>query len=238
LKFANPIRCIIVEDNILDQFAIKAMVNAYPNLELKAIFDNPLQAIEAIELYKPDLVFLDVEMPLISGIDFYKKIRHCVPMAVFVTSYPEFAVDGFELAALDYIVKPIDKERFQKCMLRVEEYWTMKQKSNAYDASIEQDTLVIKQGYDKLKLALTDIIYLEALQDYTKFHTLNKSYITLGSLTSYLKTLGDHLFIQTHRSYAVAKNKITRIQKNELYCQHIAIPIGKTFKNNVSQLKL
>lgn len=232
------IRVIIVEDNEMDCLTITTILSHFDNLNILGIFSNALEAINSIYTLKPDLLFLDIEMPEISGIELLKSVRDQVPMAVFVTSYPDFALDGFELSALDYILKPLTEERFIPCLSRIEEYWEMRQKSNAYDILVEQDSLTIKQGHDKLKLPLSEVIYLEALNDYTKFYTAKKSYITLGNLSHILSQMPEDIFFRIHRSYAVAKSKITGLKKNEVICATISLPVGKTYKAKLDDYNL
>lgn len=234
----EPIQYMIVDDNELDRLVLGALAAAYPGLQHAGTFEHPLEALPAIKSIRPALLFLDVDMPGASGIDLLKVVRDEVPMAIFITSYPEYALDGFELSALDYILKPLTGERFAQCMKRVEEYWEMRQKSNAYDVLVEQDMLTIKQGHDKLRIPMHEIIYLEALNDYTKLHTQRKSYVTIGALSSFLEQTPDKYFQRIHRSYAVALNKITGLKKNEINCGEIILPVGKTYRPLIAQIKL
>lgn len=234
----SQIRVIIVEDNEVDSLTLSTILSFYDHFIVLGTFSNAIDALNAIQSLKPDLLVLDIEMSEASGIDLLKTVRDAVPMAVFITSFPEYALEGFELFALDYILKPLTQERFVHCVERIDEYWEMKQKSNAYDILIEQDSLIIKQGHDKLKLPLSDIIYLEAMNDYTKFFTTKKSYITLGALSNILHQMPGNVFFRIHRSYAVAKSKITELKKNEVICDTITLPIGKTYKTKLDDYNL
>lgn len=234
----EPIKYIIVDDQPLDQMMVRAMAADHSMLHHAGTFSNTLEALAAIKALRPELVFLDIEMPGSSGIELLKTVRDIVPMAVFITSFSDFALNGFELAALDYILKPLTEERFAQCMKRVFEYWEMKRKSSAYDILIEKDVITIKQGHDKMRLSMNEIIYLEALHDYTKIYTETKSYITIGALSNFLEQIPTDHFLRIHRSYAVAGNKITGIKKNEVLCEKIALPIGKTYKQTIANLKL
>ncbi len=238
LMTTMPVRYLIVDDNELDRMTVEALARGYASLYCCGSYANPLEALEAIKTLQPDLILLDVEMPGATGIDLLKAVRDQVPMAVFITSYPEFALEGFELSALDYIVKPLTEERFSQLMKRVLEYWEMKQKSTAYDVFIETEMITIKQGHDKLRLPLNDIIYLEALNDYTKLVTARKSYITIGALSRFLEQLPDNHFCRIHRSYAVAIDKISALRRHEVECGGIMIPVGKTYRTAVAQMKL
>ncbi len=233
-----PVRYLIVDDNELDRIIVEILARKYDFLHFCGSYANPLEAMEAIKVQQPDLVLLDVEMPGATGIALLKAVREMVPMAIFITSYPEFALEGFELSALDYIVKPLIEERFARSMKRVSEYWEMKQKSTAYDVFIEKEMITIKQGHDKLRLPLSDIIYLEALNDYTKLITGRKNYITIGALSKFLEQLPENHFFRIHRSYAIAIDKISALRRNEVECGGITLPVGKTYRTAVAQIKL
>ena len=161
----------------------------YTWLESGGSYAHPLEALEAIKTIRPQLVFLDVDMPDATGIELLKMVRDIVPMAVFITSYSEFALEGFELSALDYILKPLTEERFAQTIKRVQEYWEMKQKSQAYDVFISEEIITIKQGHEQMRLPLGDIVYLEAMQDYTKLVLENKQYMTLINFSRFLEQL-------------------------------------------------
>lgn len=233
----EPIRYLIVDDNELDRLAIETLAEKLPNLRHCGSFENPLEAIAAIEAIKPDLVFLDVEMPLASGITLLKAVRNSVSMAIFITSFPEFALEGFELSALDYILKPFTEERFAQSMKRVNEYWEMKSKSLAYDISVEQESIIIKQGHDQMKIQLREIIYLEAMNDYTKLVLDGKQYITLVNLSRFLEQLPTSFFIRVHRSYAVAIPKIEKSVNHEVYLGNdIQLPVSKSYRKDLRTL--
>jgi DNA-binding LytR/AlgR family response regulator len=177
-------------------------------------------------------------MPGMTGIEVLRKIKDKVPVAVFITSHPEFALDGFELSALDYVLKPLTAERFALTANRIEEYWAMKQKAISYEVLFEKESLTIKEGHTQVKLPQEDIIYLEAMQDYTKVVTEKKSYLTLTTLTGFLEKLSGNRFLRVHRSYAVAINKIKELHASKIICGTNEIPIGKTYRSAITQLKL
>lgn len=235
----NPesIRYLVVDDNELDRMIVETMAEAYPTLELAGSYGHPLEALGAIKALRPQLVFLDVEMPGATGIELLRAVKEIVPMAVFITSFPDFALEGFELSALDYILKPLTEERFAQSVKRVAEYWDMKRKSLAYDVVVEKEMITIKQGHDRLRLPLEDIIYLEAMNDYTKLFTEKKSYITIGALSNFLEQLPEKHFCRIHRSYAIAVSKVSSLKKGEVVCGSITLPVGKTYRSTVAGLK-
>ncbi|NIJ54757.1 LytR/AlgR family response regulator transcription factor [Dyadobacter arcticus] len=231
------IRFIAIDDNPLDLLFITEFSKAFPFLTNCGTFQNALEGFEAQQYIKPDLVFLDIEMPHISGIDLLRKVREHVMMAVFITSHPEFALEGFELSALDYILKPLSEERFAQAARKIREYWEMKQKSQAYEVLFEKDMLTIKEGHNHVRLAQRDIIYLEAMQDYTKIVTSNKNYMTLSSLSYFMEQLPSENFLRVHRSYAVSVRQIRELRYSELLCNNIVIPVGKTYRSAIAKLR-
>jgi DNA-binding LytR/AlgR family response regulator len=233
----NQIKYISVDDNILDILAIEEFAKKHEILKNIGSYSNASDALLAIKSSKPDLVFLDVEMPEFTGIELLAAIRKIVPMAVFITSHAEFAIDGFELSALDYILKPLTQERFDICVKRVVDYWEMKHKAALYEIAFEQDSLTIKDGHNRLNIRKSDIIFAEAMQDYTKIVTTDKNYLTLSTLSDFVSQFTDNELLRVHRSYAVSKNKITEKRSNELYCGTFLIPIGKTYKTLIANLK-
>jgi len=232
------IRYIAIDDNPVDLLILKEYAADFPFLEHLESFSSPATGMAAIERLRPDLVFLDVEMPGTSGLQVLQRIKEQVPMSIFITSHPEFALEGFELSALDYILKPLTADRFKQTAGRIREYWEMKQKAAAYEILIETETLTIKEGYNLVKLPIHEIIYLEAMQDYTKVVTAKKNYLTLTSLTAFLDKLSTANFLRIHRSYAVAIKKIKEIHRDKLVCGDAIIPIGKTYHAVAAQLKL
>jgi DNA-binding LytR/AlgR family response regulator len=234
----TSIRYIAIDDNPVDLLILREYAAAFPFLKHCGGFNTTAEGLAAVEDVKPDLIFLDIEMPEQSGLDVLRQIKQKVPIAIFITSHPEFALDGFELSALDYILKPLTEDRFSNTAKKIEEYWEMKQKAILYEVLFEKESLTIKDGYSQIKLPQQDIIYLEAMQDYTKVVTEKKNYMTLTTLTAFLERLSNKQFLRIHRSYAVAVNKIKEITANKIVCNNITIPVGKTYRSIVAQIKL
>ncbi|MFT4154345.1 LytR/AlgR family response regulator transcription factor [Parafilimonas sp.] len=152
---------IIVDDEELERLHIEAMASAFPFLQKTASCSNAIEALELITRLKPEIVFADIEMPGISGMDMIKTLAGEVPAPVFITSHPEFALDSYELQIFDYLLKPVSKERFEKCALRLKDFFLLRNNAFAYAQEQETNFIVIKQGYDKHKLPLQDVLYLE-----------------------------------------------------------------------------
>lgn len=227
---------VIVDDNDTDRMLIEALAMKHPTLALSGGFMNPLEAAGFIRDSAPDLLFLDVEMPLMNGVDFLRSMKH-PPLCIFVTSHPDFAVEAFELFALDYIVKPLTQERFDASIARVKSFFDIRRKALQYEHHLEQDIIVIQEGYDTHRVRLSDIIYLEALKDYTRIFTKDKSYITLGNLSRTLEDFNVPQFRRVHRSYAVNARHISGIIDHSIKMDNKVIPIGKTYKHAINEMK-
>lgn len=231
----EKINCIILDDEELDRMMVEDLVTQSPGLDLLGSFSNALESIQMINTQDIDLLFLDIDMPVISGVDFLKKLEN-PPLCIFITSHPDYALDAFDLHAVDYLLKPVKKERFDKAIDRVFELTNIRQKALHYDLNFEKDRLTIKEGNSMNKVLINDIIYLEALTNYTKVVTTSKKYITLKNLKNFLEELPSEKFMRVHRSYAVAKNKINSAKDGEISLGEFTIPMGKTYRKFVNQL--
>lgn len=234
----KEISFIAIDDDILGLMSLGEMTKQYFFLEAKGYFPNASDGLAAIDFLKPKLVFLDIEMPGITGLELLNLVKEKVPMAIFVTSHPEFALDGFELSALDYLLKPVEEKRFDQAMRRVQDYWELKQKAAAYEVLVEKEYLLIKEGRNQIRLPQKDIIYLEAMQDYTKLVTQKKAYMINKPLSSFVAHLPLDKFLRIHRSYAVALHQIMKLGLGEVVCNGCTLPIGKTYRSAVAQIKL
>ncbi|HMF69848.1 MAG TPA: LytTR family DNA-binding domain-containing protein, partial [Flavitalea sp.] len=184
---------------------------------------------------QPDVLFLDIDMPGISGLELRKKLD-VVPACIFITSHPEYALEGFEATALDFLVKPIKSERFERAMERLQHFLEIHSKAALLDYTLGDDTLFIKDGHDHIKLQLHEIIYLEALKDYTGIVTINKKYCVLSPLGNLLKEKAFKSFIRIHRSYAVQKHFINKITAKAVTVNNLLLPIGRSYKEAVERL--
>lgn len=173
-------------------------------------------------------------MPNLSGLDFRKKTLE-IPVCIFITAHPEHAVESFELETLDFIVKPVKLNRFSQTMSRIEEFMEIKLKAQLFESSIGGDTIYIKEGHKQTKVKLHDILYLEALKDYTLVVTNQKRHCVLSSIGNLLKENHFQSFIRIHRSFAVQKQFIQKISSNEIELKNnISIPIGRNYKENLN----
>ncbi|WP_300596746.1 LytTR family DNA-binding domain-containing protein [Niabella sp.] len=227
----------VLEDELVDQLVFREYMAAYPALKSCGYFADSSEGLAFIKAHPPDIVFLDIDMPGLTGIDIIAQVKDRVPACVFITSYAEFALDGFKHAALDYILKPLTAERLELCVRKITEYLEIREKATAYEVLVEKESLVIKDGHSHIKLPQHEIIYLEAMQDYTKVVTEHKNYMTLATFTGLLERLPGKKFLRVHRSYAVSVQKVREQHADKLVCGSTAIPIGKTYRSMVSQMK-
>ncbi len=228
------ISSFIIDDDELDRLAIEAHLEQYPYIKLEGSFASPFECLELIRKKNIKLLFLDIDMPGINGIDFLNSLEN-PPLCIFITSHPEYALEGFETHALDYLLKPVKIDRFDRSIKRAREFLQIKNKALLYDVHFADDFLTIKESYDLIQIKISDIIYLEALKDYTKVITPQKTYLTLSNLKNFFEKLPGNRFLRIHRSFAVSINQIKKMEQNELLVSKVRLPVGRTFRNEVNQ---
>lgn len=229
------ISCIIIDDEPLARRGLKEYINDVDFLSLLGEFETPLKATDKLSEGTVQLMFLDIQMPKLSGLDFLKMINSPPPV-IFTTAYPQFALDGYELNALDYLVKPIAFDRFLKAALKAKEYYEIRQRNSLTDA--ERQTTHLKHFFIKadnklVKIAFDDILYVEALENYVCIHTASKKYITYLTFKSVEEYLPPSNFVKTHKSYIVSAIKVDSIEGNIIRMGSNNIPISRTMKDEV-----
>ncbi|CAA9196064.1 Transcriptional regulatory protein YpdB [Flavobacterium bizetiae] len=226
--------CIIVDDDEIDRLTVLSFAKKFPVLDILGVFESAEDALLFIDEQKVDILFLDIDMPGLNGIEFRKKALE-IPVCIFITAHPEHAVESFEIETLDFIVKPLKLDRFSQTVSRIEEFMEIKLKASLFEASIGGDTIYIKEGHEQTKVKLHEILYLEALKDYTLVITDKKRHCVLSSIGNLLKEDHFQSFIRIHRSYAVQKQFIQKINSTEIILNNnVAIPIGRSYKENLN----
>jgi len=225
------IHCIIVDDEPLAREGLELLVRETGFLHLTALCSDALEANKVLSNEKIDLIFLDIQMPKISGLDFLKSLP-VKPLTIITTAYPNFALQGFELNVLDYLVKPITPERFLKAANRAREMM----ESRNPDNSARQEYFFIKcnNGYEKI--FYQDILYIEACQNYSAIHTQQAKWLTLTSMKSLEEQLPAGKFLRVQKSYIVAIEKIQSLSGNELLVHRHKIPVSKNYKDALMAL--
>ena len=226
--------CVIIDDDEIDRLTVVSYAKRFSVLNIMGVFENAEEALPLLEKEKIDILFLDIDMPIMNGLDFRKKTME-VPVCIYITAHPEHAVESFELDTLDFIVKPIKLDRFTQTMSKIEDYMELKLKAQLFESSIGGDVIYIKEGHNETKVKLHDILYLEALKDYTKIVTSTKKHCVLNSIGNLLKENHFQSFVRIHRSFAVQKQYIEKKMSNELLLNNgMLIPIGRSYKENLS----
>jgi DNA-binding LytR/AlgR family response regulator len=223
-------KCIIVEDEPLAQNVLKKYIVDHPSLELAAVCTDALEAQAALNKQNIQLVFLDINLPKLSGINFIKTLVQA-PLIIFTTAYPEFAVEGFELNAIDYLLKPFSFERFLKAVNRA----TEKLNSSPSQGNEQNKMSFIFLKADKKihKIDLDSIHYIEAVGDYMKIVTDSGQLIVNETMKSLQEELPAASFIRVHKSFIISKSRIKYIEGNYVQVESKSIPIGATYRNEV-----
>lgn len=232
------INCVIVDDNELDQLALLSCLKRHSQFRVLGVFSSPEKALPVVENIEVDVLFLDIQMPGMNGLEFRRRIEN-IPVCIFISSSPDFAVESYELETLDYLLKPLYADRFARTVQRIESFLEIQNKSNAYIdvQNSEKDEFFIKEGKHQLKINLSDIIYLEALKDYTRILTVTGKHMVNSPLGTLIKEPKFNSFIRIHRSYAVPKNAIKRIDRTEVMLENgEKIPVGKTYRDAVLEI--
>jgi len=227
------INCIIIDDEPLARKGLKEYINDINFLSFAGEFDSPLKAMDSASNKDVHLIFLDIQMPKITGIEFFKSLKQTPPV-VFTTAYPQYALEGFELNALDYLVKPISFDRFLKAALRAKEYHELRIQNHSVEPAAA-DNLFIKADGKLVRILYGDILFVEAAMNYVTIHTTQKKYITYLTFQSVEEFLPAELFIKTHKSYLVAQSKIESIDGNTIQIGSHSIPISRSLKDEVLQ---
>lgn len=220
-------RCLIVDDNQLARMAMKQLVSQVQMLELVAECSDAMQAYNYLNSGQVDLLFLDIEMPGMTGIELTKKLGNKKPLIIFTTAKPDYAVEAFELNVVDYVVKPVSTARFLQAVEKAKEALD----SNKQEVKIEDKEFVfVKDNGILKKLNVEDILYLEAMGDYVKVHTPQKFHVLHSTLKSIEEKLPLNKFLRIHRSYIVALHKIDFIQDGIISIGKSSIPVAETYK--------
>jgi DNA-binding LytR/AlgR family response regulator len=230
----QPIRCIIIDDEPLARKGLKEYISDVDFLLLEGEFNEPLKAMKLITEGQVQLIFLDIQMPKISGLDFFRSLKQAPPV-IFTTAFPQYALDGFELNALDYLVKPVSFERFLKAALKAKEYYEVRQKNLAEAGAQRNVYFFIKADNKLVKVFFDDILYAEALQNYVAIHTVSKKYITYLTFRSIEDYLPSDRFIKTHKSYIVSASRIDNIEGNDIRIGEHHSPISRSTREEVME---
>jgi len=219
--------CVIIEDEPLAQNVLKKYIEDHPALELAGIFPDAIEAQSLLSQKNIQLVFLDINLPMLSGLNFLKTLIN-PPLIIVTTAYPEFAIEGFELGVIDYLLKPFSFERFLKAVNKASE------KLNMLRATEQSSPFIfIKADKKVYKVDLENILYIEATGDYLKIYIVETNYLIHSTLKNFLEDLPSSSFLQVHKSFIIAKSKIVFIEGNYIRVADRDIPIGASYREEV-----
>ena len=227
--------CLAIDDEYPATQIIKSFVAKIPDLELLNSFTKATEALQFINEVAVDILFLDIQMPDINGIEFSQSLRR-QPKIIFTTAYDQYAVEGFNLDAVDYLLKPFSFDRFAKAVnkaVRLIDLEHNKMGSDSRKKKNKTDFIVIKADYKLHKIKYIDIDYIEGLKAYVSFFVNGKRYVTLESLKKLEEVLPHDKFLRIHKSYIVALSKVKALEGNMLELENKKIPIGKSYKERV-----
>jgi len=231
-------RCLIVDDEPLARELIKGYVAKLENFEIVAECSDAMKALNTLRAKPVDLMFMDIQMPQITGIEFLKTLKH-PPKVIITTAYREYALDGFELDVVDYLLKPITFERFLKS---VNKFYQMNQddvqvvSGHSFDKGADESFIYVKENKKVIKIYLSEIKYIEGLSEYVQIYTDKRKVIVKTSLTQMEEKLPNEQFLRIHKSYIISVSKIEAFTANTIEIQNKELPIGRSYKNVVLNL--
>ncbi len=228
------IKCIIVEDEPLAQQVIQNHLQRITKFELVATCNNAAEALETLKNQEVDLIFLDIRLPGLSGLNFLKQLR-TPPLIILTTAYPNYALESYEFNVIDYLLKPISFERFLKAINKIIDN-RLFSSINAASNDTYSDHIFIKSGNKFFKVKFSEIIYIQGMRDYLKIHTVDYKLVTHQTMNDIEKTIPAKMFLRVHKSYIAAILHIKVIYGNSIEIDNTTIPIGESYKNAVMNL--
>lgn len=229
----NQIKCLVVDDEPLATRVLEKHIANIDHLEVEAIVHNAIDAFNVLNQKQIDLMFLDIKMPKISGLEFIKSLKN-PPKIILTTAFREFALDGFELEVMDYLLKPISFERFLKAISKYPEGKTEISPSLQSPTEITKEFIFVREDKRMKKVRFDDILFIESIKDYVKIITESESILTYIKI-SYLEENLPKEFLRTHKSFMINSNKIDAYSASEVEISDTSIPIGRYYKQSVQQ---
>lgn len=228
----NALRCIVVDDEQIGREGIANYITELDSLKLVGLCKNAMEANNLINKTQVDLIFLDIEMPKISGLDFIKTLEN-PPLIIICTAYSSYAIEGFDLNVLDYLVKPITNSRFMAAVNKAKAQFELMENITIEK---EDEFFFIKSENQFVKIEKRDILFVESLENYVSIQVKDQRFITLLSLKKVVEELSEENFFQTHRSYIVNLNKITKLEGHQIFIGDKSIPISRNIRKTVYDL--
>ena len=231
------LKCIVIDDEPLAIQLLENHIGRVSFLELTNTFNNPLEALISLNSFPVDLIFLDIQMPQLNGVQFMKLLQNRAHV-IITSAYQEYAIEGFEHNVVDYLLKPISFERFYKAVEKANKLkdpgHPLERKQDIYPAT--GGYIFIKVETKMVRIELDDILFIEGLKNYVSIQTRTKKIITLQVMKQLEEILPPNRFVRVHKSYIIALDKINSIERQEIYIQDRVIPIGITYQESFSKL--
>ncbi len=236
----NKINCLVVDDEELARDLVENYINRLSHLNIVAKCSDPLEAMQALQEYKIDLIFLDIQMPNLTGIEFLKTLPN-KPHIIFTTAYKEYALEGYELDVVDYLLKPFRFERFLQAVNKVSalikketpQVIVSESKPIEPNEESEKDFILVKSDFKVFRIFHKDIIYIESMKEYVAYHTKDQRTLSLGSLKKLEKELPNSQFIRIHKSYIANITHVNVLEGNMIHIHDKKLPIGASYKDAV-----
>lgn len=225
------IKCIIIDDEPLAIQVIQTHLKEITEIDIVGTFQNPLEGFEFVKMNQVDLIFLDIEMPILTGVDFVKSLEN-PPKIIFTTAHREYAVESYELNVIDYLLKPISFIRLFKAINKYKELIGSQVVEHPVEEDASHDHVYVNSNKKFIKISFDEILYIESIKDYVRIHSIEKKVMTKDSIGSFLEKLPNQ-FMRIHRSYIVNTSKVTAFTSLDVEIGSQEIPIGSSYKNQV-----
>ena len=224
---SDKISCIITDDEPFARKGLQGYIEKIGFFDLKGVCEDALQLSDMLQKESVDLLFLDIQMPHITGVEFLRAMRN-PPKVIFTTAYPQYAIDGFELDVMDYLLKPIPYERFLKAAWKARDYFALREHPDS-----QVPYIFVKANGKLEKISFAEILFIEAMENYVAIYLQGKKIVTHATIKSLLEKLPSKQFIQTHKSYIVAIDKVGTIEGNMLHIGEYKVPMSKYLREEV-----
>ena len=229
--------CLIIDDEPLARIGMERLVRQYSNLKVVGTFKNAVGVADFLKKYEVHLLFLDIEMPGVNGLEFAKTLPEQT-LVIFTTAYSQYALDSYEVDALEYLVKPITPERFKKAVTKAESYLQLLSQQKTDFEAIDTQCISVRANRRNYRIPHNDILYIEALKDYVIIHTFTDRYITWINLKNVHSQLPESVFVRVNKSFVVNIQHVTSYTHQFMYVGETEIPIGRTYQEEfLAQLK-
>ncbi len=232
------LKCVIVDDEPLAREVLTGYMEADAELNLAGSFGNAPDALSYLKAHSVDVLFLDIEMPEMSGLDLLRALD-LAPITVFTTAFRNYAFEGFELGVIDFLLKPISYARFRHALDKVRDFLQLKEQNTNLEQNLTEekpDFIFVKSGVQRVRLAFDDITYIQGLKDYAIIHTGAGKVVIKGSVKAVLEIFPPARFLRVHKSFIVGIDKIRRIERNRIVWGNHQIPIGRNYREEVMQV--